>query len=117
MSDRIELGAFTVGEKPFPLTYTFTTASGTPVDLTGYTAEFHWAVRSSSSAVYESAVTKPAVVTNPTGGVVSYTWDGTEFMTPGRYAGIFWVGNGVNRLASELHTWTVCLPVDDPPLI
>jgi hypothetical protein len=116
VSDRVDLGAFTVGEIPFPLTYAFTTESGTAINLTGYTAQFQWGERSNATS-YTNATTEPASVSDAVGGVVSYTWTGDEFLIPGRYAGMFWVGDGANRLASELHVWVVCLAVDVPPSI
>lgn len=112
------IGPFTVGEKPVPLEYRYLDEDGDPIDLTdpGYQARFQWGT-SNFGTSYANAVTAPAVITNPADGRVTYFWDGSEFLAPGRYAGMFFVGNGVNRFASVLIVWTTCLSVDVPPTI
>jgi hypothetical protein len=94
-SSSITIGPYVVGEIPAPLEYTFLESDGSPIDLTGYTARF--VVRPVDSGI---SVTYNAAVTNPTGGVVTYTWGGTEFADPGPHWAQFWVGNSTNRFAS-----------------
>ena len=89
------IGPYVVGEKPAPLEYTFQESDGSAMDLTGYTAKF--IVRPADGT---PATTYNASVTNPAGGVVTYTWDGTEFAAPGKHWAELWVGNTTNRYAS-----------------
>lgn len=96
MSDSLVIGPYTVGEKPSPLAYTFLDSGGSRMNLSGYTAEFHY--RRSDSAV---ATVGAAVVSDPVNGVVTHVWTGAEFSTPGTWWSEIWVGNGVQRYASK----------------
>lgn len=98
----INLGVFTVGEKPAPLVYQFLDFDGVVINLTGYTAKFVWAAK-----IGGTPTTGNATIPVGTDGKAQYTWTGAEFLTPGGYAGQFWVGNSTNRWASVKINWTV----------
>ena len=107
----IQLGTFTAGEKPAPLTYTFLDFDGTVINLTGYTAKF--VIKEHDGA----AQTFNAVVSAPTSGQVTYAWAGTEWPTAGHYEAEFVVGNTTNRYNSLKLTFNVRLPVGIEPNI
>lgn len=113
---RDTIGPFTVGEVPVPLEYQYLDDDGNPIDLStpGYQVVFQWG-RRDQGWVYHDAVTVPASITDGVNGRVTYTWTGDEFLAPGPYAGMFFVGNGINRFASVPIIWTTCLSVDVPP--
>lgn len=106
------IGPYVVGEKPAPLEYTFLDSSGSAMDLTGYTAEF--VIRPVDGT---SATTHDASITDPAGGVVTYTWDGTEFSEPGKHWAEIWVGNTTNRFASLRMEYSVRASVGPVPAI
>lgn len=110
-----DIGAFTVGEIPFLLTYQFLDSDGQPIDLTGYTAVFQYGERFAGNIA--NPVENPASFSSISTGIASYQWDGTEFQNPGVFVGQFWVGDGSNRLASVKFEWSVCLSVDTAPAI
>lgn len=110
-SDTLVIGPYTVGEKPAPLEYQFLKSDGTPENLTGWTAKFHYQ-RSDSTATEVSAT-----VSEPTQGKVTYTWIGTELSTPGTWWCEFWVGNTSNRLASKRLEAVVRAAVGTAPAI
>lgn len=110
----IEIGPYVVGEIPVPLEYTFVDSDGIPLNLTGYTVRFQ---RGEIDGGFVNAVTVNATLTNGPAGQVTYTWVAADFPHPGRFGGMFFVGNGVNRYASWLITWTTCASVDTPPSI
>lgn len=114
----INIGPFVVGEIPAALEYQFQDANGAAINLTGYTAKFQWG-RKDNSVMFADGVTENATIaSDPATGKVTYSWDGDEFKLPGKYVGMFWVGNGgTSKFASILITWTVCLSVDTPPAI
>jgi hypothetical protein len=95
MADTQSIGPYTTGEKPAPLEYQFLDSAGSPMNLTGYTAEFHYQ-RSDSTATVGAAV-----VSDATAGKVTHTWTGSELSTPGTWWCQFWVGNTTNRYASQ----------------
>lgn len=96
-SPQVVIGPFVVGEKPAPLIYTFQDSNGNALDITGYTAKFHYKEQNGSY------VEQAATLVNPTtSGQVQYQWTGVEFPTPGHYLAEFWVGNLTQRFASWL---------------
>lgn len=113
----VAIGPFVVGEIPAPLEYQFLSNTGIALDITGFIAKFQWAARSNTEDPFINGATEDATISDPLNGLVRYTWDGDEFLAPGRYVGMFWVGNNVVRYASVLITWTTCLSVDTPPVI
>lgn len=112
----LQIGPYVVGEIPAPLEYQFLDADGTPINLTGYTAKFQWG-RASRTEMFVDGVTVAATVTDAVAGKVTRTWDGTEFLIQGDYAGMFFVGNGTNRFASLLLEWSTCLAIGPVPNI
>lgn len=108
----ITLGPYVVGEKPAPLEYTFLDSSGTPLDLTGYTAAFRCQERFTPGAFDGTAA-----IPTGTDGIVVYTWTGSEFPTSGRYFAELWAGNGTNRFASLRIRFEVAAPVGDVPSV
>ncbi len=111
-ADTVTIGPYVVGEKPAPLVYQFLDSAGAPIDLTGYTVQFHY--RRSDSG---SAVTGAAVLSEPAAGRVSHVWTGTEFDTPGTWWAEFWAGNGTQRYASARMQAVVRAVVGGPPAI
>lgn len=112
MDSTVTIGPYTLGEKPSPLVYQFLDSAGSPINLTGYSAEFHFQ-RSDSS----SSSTGAAVVSDAANGKVTHTWTGTELSTAGTWWCEFWVGNGTNRYASVRMTATVRLQIGAVPSI
>lgn len=110
----VEIGPYVVGEIPIPLEYQFLDASGTPINLTGFVARFQ---RAEINGGFASPVTVNATVSDAVNGKVTHTWTTADFPYPGRFGGMFFVGNGTNRYASWLITWTTCASVDVPPSI
>lgn len=107
----LSIGPYVVGERPAPLEYQFLDAAGAPLDLTGYTAQFHVQPRGGP------ATSVPAVISDPAAGKVTHTWSGTEFTTSGTWWAEFWVGNGTNRFCSLRLEAVVRAPVGDVPAI
>lgn len=110
----VEIGPYVVGEIPPPLEYTFLDANGVAINLTGFTVRFQ---RAEIDGGFANAVTVNGALSDAVNGKVTYSWIATDFSYPGRYGGMFFVGNGTNRFASWLITWTTCASVDVPPSI
>lgn len=110
-SDSLTIGPYTVGEKPAPLVYQFLDSAGAAINLTGFTAEFHFQ-RSDGTAS-----TGVATVTDPTLGKVTHVWLGTELSTGGTWWCEFWVGNGTQRHASKRLEASVRAAVGAAPTI
>jgi hypothetical protein len=111
--DTIALGTFIQGEIPDPLEYSFKTYSGGPLPLPTppFTAVFQWWEQ--LTGVPQQ---RPATISDPPNGAVTYVWNGSEFQAPGHYRGHIWAGNaGGARYASVPITWTVaCAPPPTP---
>ena len=105
------IGPYVVGEKQPPLVYQFLDSSGTPIDLSGFAVEFIVRERSGTANSYAGTLY------NAANGQVSYAWTGAEWPTPGRYVAEFFAGNGTNRYASLLITFTVRASVGAVPQI
>lgn len=111
------LGSFTVGEVPPTLEYQYLDSDGVAISLAGYgVAQFHWASYAGGSPVV-GPFNETASISDALNGRVTYSWDGDEFATPGRYLGQFFVNNGTNQLASILIEWHVCAAVGTPPSV
>lgn len=110
----VEIGPYVVGEIPPPLEYTFLDSAGVAINLTGFAVRFQ---RALVDGGFVDPVTMNGALTDAVNGKVTYTWTAADFPSPGRYGGMFFVGNGVNRYASWLITWTTCASVDTPPNI
>jgi len=102
---------YVIGEKPSPLEYQFQDASGTVINITGFTAKFNYKERDGA------AVTANATVPTGTDGKARYTFLGTEFTTAGHYRAAFIVGNGTNRYESVLIEFDVSTGVGTMPSI
>lgn len=102
---------YVMGEKPAPLVYAFLDASGNPIDVTGWAAEFHIQERFGSPIVLTASIASGA------SGQVEHVWTGLEFPTPGKYTGQFWVGNGTFLYASTAIYFHVAAPVGTTPLL
>lgn len=109
-----DIGPFTVGEIPYPLTYTFLDSAGTAIDITGWDAVLQWGEKFAGG--YQNQQENPAVVSDGPNGVVTYTWDGSEFTNPGSFSGQIWVSDGTQVLASCVFDWSTCLGVDTVPV-
>jgi hypothetical protein len=111
-SPSVVIGPFVQGEVPAPLLYQFRAEDGVALDLSGYDARFSCEERGGENVSKDGAV---ATITDAANGRVTYTWDGTEFPTAGRYQAELWVGNGLHRFASILLLFTVREPVASVP--
>lgn len=94
----LNIGPYTAGEIPAPLSYEFQDANGAPLAISGWTAVF--AVRKPDG----STVTLPATIS---GSSAVHVWADTDLSVAGTYQGEFWVGDGTNRYASRRFVWTV----------
>lgn len=110
----IEIGPFVTGEIPDPLEYQYLDANGAAMPISGYSATFTVRER---FATIPTVNTVAAVVTNALLGKVTYTWDGTEIIPQGRYYAEFWIGNGVQRYASEAIEFDVYDSIGSIPAI
>lgn len=108
----VDIGPFVAGEIPAPLAYQFLSSAGMAIDLGGYTAKFSCREMSGGAPTVDGV---SAVVSDPTNGVVTYTWTGTEFPTAGRYEAEVWVGNTTQRFASVLLKFEVRAAVASVP--
>ena len=95
------IGPYTVGEVHAPLTVQFLDASGSPVNLTGYTAKFVWAKKGGTPTEANATITDTA------NGIVTVPWTAAVWQASGPYELEVWVGNGAFRLASELFEFEV----------
>lgn len=107
-------GPFTVGEIPYPLTYQFLDSAGAAIDITGWDAVLQWGEVFAGG--YQNQQEAAAIISDGPQGKATYIWDGTEFTTPGKYAGQMWVSDGTQILASEVFEWSTCLGVDTVPV-
>lgn len=110
----IEIGPFVVGEIPDPLEYQYLDSNGAGMPISGYSARFSVRERFATTPTINDAV---AAVTDVLLGKVTYVWVGTEFPTQGRYYAEFWIGNGVQRYASEAIEFDVYDSVGSVPAI
>lgn len=97
MSQLIQLGTFIQGEVPEPLEYQFLDASGTAIDLTGFTATFHLRIGGVDADL-------DASVSDEDEGKVTHTWlDGelTRANNSGALRCEFTVTNGTNTYTSQ----------------
>lgn len=107
----VNVGDFVTGEVPAPLEYQYLDAAGVPLNLTGYgTVTFQWSLWLAGMP-FLNPVSRVASVSDALNGVVTYVWQGDEFASTGRHAGMFFAGNGTNRYASLLLEWQVCASV------
>ena len=72
----------TAGDTGSAITATLKDSNGAPLDLTGMTASFIFAINGQPS------VTKSATVLNAAAGTVQYAWQSVD-LTPGRLIGRF----------------------------
>jgi hypothetical protein len=111
MSKSVTIGPYVVGEKPAPLEYAFLDASGTAINITG------WSVRFQCVERFGTPFSGNGVVSDGPNGKAQYVFTGAEFPTPGQYRAEFWVGNGTNRYASIDIKFDVQAPVTTAPSI
>jgi hypothetical protein len=107
----LQIGPYTQGEKPAPLTYQFLDNDGNLINLLGYSAKFSYQEHDGTATVANATVSDAA------NGKVTYTFTGAEFATAGHYRAQFWSGNGVNRLASVDLLFDVAVSVGAAPSI
>lgn len=67
--------------------------NGDTVDISGATVRFVMNVKGG-----ENVLDRPAVIVNPSGGVVKYTWQDGDTATIGKYSGEFEVRFGDGRV-------------------
>lgn len=105
------IGPYTMGEKPSPLSYRFLDASGSPINITGFTVKFNYQEHDGAASSADG------VISDGLDGRATYVFTGSEFATPGRYRAQFWVGNGTNRYASVTLEFDVAAAVGPVPSI
>lgn len=99
------IGIYQRDEIPEPLEYQFLDHDGTPLDLTGFTAEWWTSINGVDTE-------HPASVTNAAEGRVVAPWTAAMTADPGRMShGVFWVTDGAHTHASDTLRWSV---VDGP---
>lgn len=106
------IGPFVVGEKPAPLQYTFQDSNGNALNINGYAVKFSVREQFGTPSIFDGVL-----ISGGNTGIVQYSWTGAEFPTAGSYFAEFWVGNGTQRFASWLITFSVRLPVGVVPSI
>lgn len=96
----IDLGEFTQGEIPAPLSYTFKDSDGNPISFLGggYNGRVSIRERWAVLPIVDNAA---ATVPNDATGRVVYTWTAVAFAQQGEYFVHVWSGNGSNRFASD----------------
>lgn len=99
------IGPFAVDEIPQALQITFKDSNDVVIDLTGYTAEFQ--IIAVDQVISGLGAGTPTVESPETNGVTQYVWAAADFTTAGLYRAQMWVGNGTNRLVSEVFEWFV----------
>jgi len=102
------LGPYTKYEIPDSLLVTFYQIDGvTPIDLSGYSVEVHWWIKSQSPA--DTVQTFSGSLSDATNGIVAVPWSSaTEvFEEVGLHEVEIWVGDGVNRYGSEIFRFQV----------
>ena len=104
---RVQLGPFSVGEKPLPLLMTFTDFDGNAIDLDGYTADFVIEKIDADEATDSDLGSGTTTIPTPASGITQYAWHENDFQYAGRYQGQMWVGDNTNRLASIEFWWDV----------
>ncbi len=109
-----ELGAFAAGEVPPPLVITYLDFEKDPVDLTGF-GNLQMNIDEELSANSNPLGTGFLTVTDPAGGVLSYTFVRDDMLDIGEYTAQGWVNNGTNYFASDLYTYTVYDGPGEPP--
>jgi hypothetical protein len=100
------IGPWTRGEIPEDLVYTFLDAKGKKIPLFGFTGVF---VMQKDGGTGEE---RPVTVDEDE-SAVHYVWLEADLADEASFAGQFWVGNGVHRLASTDYEWDVEAPVAD----
>ena len=90
-----EIGPFVAGELPGQIQQTFTDASGTALNLTGYTVRYHYKRHGTT------AVTRNGVLVTAASGIVGYTPVAADLNTAGVYSAEFSVTNGTNTYYSD----------------
>lgn len=102
---KVDLGAFALGELPYPIKHFFQNATGQAYDITGWTPF----VSFEGDGINLGAGT--VTVTDGSNGEVTYNWTVDDFLTEGPVRMLFWVQNTPTtptvRLASYLFTYTV----------
>lgn len=110
----MNLGEYVGGERPAPVTVQFTDSNGTNLDTsTGvWVARLVYKVDGAADA---DATTDTTPTVNGT-GLATFT-PPVAAITSGSYVARLVIGNGTNRYASELITWTVADMVGSMPNI
>ncbi len=99
------LGSFSKGEIPKPLLITFQDADGAAIDISSYTPD--GVIEGVDVTVSGLGNGVAAKVGGGSTGQVSYTWDAVDFETPGLFRLQIWIGNGTDRLSSEVYEYFV----------
>lgn len=122
----IEIGPYTVGEIPAPIVVTFRNSDGTAMDLSNVAWTARWVYRRHKAGTQGNFTTNdPTLVNNAaavdhgvgaTKGQVTYVWVAADFTNDGDFEGEMWIGNLVNRFASERFTWTTRQAISVPAI-
>jgi hypothetical protein len=110
----MNLGQYTAGEKPAPVTIQFTDSDGVALSTSTGTWVARLVYKIDGAA--DADATTDATATVNTTGLGTFT-PPVVSATPGSYVAQLWIGNGTNRYASELITWVAIDAVGTPPSI
>ena len=110
-----DLGAFAAGEVPPPLVVSFLDFDKNPVNLTGF-SNLQMNIEEELDQGAGTLGAGGVLLTDPTGGVLEYTWVRADMTIVGEYTAQAWVNDGVQFYASDLYTYTVYDGPEDPPV-
>jgi hypothetical protein len=126
MAGPIPIGPYTVGEIPAPIVVTFRDSLSAALDLSNGAWVGRWIYRQHAPGasgdfqlLEPAAITQLASVDHGTGatkGQVTYIWVAADLSIAGNFEGEMWIGNGINRYASERFTWTVRPAISVPSI-
>ncbi len=102
---KTDLGAFAEGEVPPDLQITYRDFDNVVVDLTGFT-NLQMNIEEELAGT-SGFGTGTILLTDPAGGIVTYTWVRADMTTTGEYTAQAWVDNGTKYFASDLYIYTV----------
>lgn len=98
----IRIGPYTVGEIPEDLVHQFLTHDDQPIDISGFTVKVVLATAGASTGTV-----KTGSVVDGANGQAGIDFNAGDLATAGEWWLQFWADNGVIRLSSPIHEFTV----------
>jgi hypothetical protein len=109
MSDNsIQLGPYSQGEIPEPVTHTFLKSDGTPDGFTPngtFVAKLEYRRWNTTVVVERTPIVAADQAANA--GQVTWSWVAADIAAYGDFEGELWVGNGTNRYRSQRFRWLI----------